>query len=67
MPDVELTQDYAGGAAQAGDCGRIVSDNGDGTVNVVITRNRECLTVPDLPVNFVRREHLQDCHCDEGD
>ncbi len=64
MPDVELTQDYAGGAAHAGDCGHIVSDNGDGTVNIVITR-QDCQPVPDLPVNFVRREHLRDCHCDE--
>ena len=64
MPDIELTQDYAGGAARAGDCGYIDSENSDGTVNIVITR-QDCETVPDLPVPFVRREHLRPCHCDE--
>ena len=64
MPDIELTQTYAGGSAQAGDCGHILSDNGDGTVNIVITR-QNCLPVPNLPVSFVPREHLRDCHCPE--
>ena len=63
MADIELTQNYPGGG-QPGDCGRILSDNGDGTVHIAITR-KNCEPVPDLPISFVRREHLRDCHCDD--
>lgn len=66
MPDVELTRDYAGGAAKAGDCGKIDHENRDGTVNVLITRHN-CSPVPPMLVDFVKKEHLKPCHCDEED
>ncbi len=63
MADVELTQDFA--PAQAGDCGRIDSDNGDNTVNVVFTRRNCDPLVPNIVVAFVPRNLLRPCHCDE--
>lgn len=65
--DIELTQDYLGGVARAGDCGYIDSANSDGSVNVVLTR-RECDPLqPPLPIPFVLRDHLRDCRCDDDD
>jgi hypothetical protein len=65
MPDVELTQDYFGGRARAGDCGHIASENQNGTVNIVLTR-RDCQPLsPNIPIPLVPREHLRPCHCAE--
>ena len=63
MPDIELTADLLGGVVRKGDCGFIESDNDDDTVNIVITR-RDCKPhSPRIPVPFVRRNQLTDCHC----
>lgn len=64
MPDMELTREYLGGAALAGDCGHVVGDNGDGTVNLLLTR-RDCQPMPHLPVPSVSKQDLKPCHCDE--